>query len=128
MFPSIITPSTGIVSPGSILSVSLSFISSTSTISSFSFTILLPFCGVRLIRFFNPFLALSTVQSSRSAPKAIIHATSPAAKSSPIDREAIIAIVINSAEDTHFSKIKRVIAKYKRGNPLTITVIQAGFR
>ena len=78
------------------------------------------------MRFFNPFLALSTVQSSKSAPSAIIHATSPAAKSSPIRSEATIAMVISSAEDTHFSLMSLMSAKYTRGSPLIMTAPHDG--
>jgi len=126
--PFITSPSTGTLSPGSILKVSPILISSTGTTSSTPSTILLPVCGVRLIRFLKPFLALSTVQSSKRAPKAIIHATSPAANISPIKSDAIMAIAIKSAEEIHFSRINLVIAKSNIGIPLIITVPHAGFK
>ena len=96
--------------------------------SSFPSTILLPVSGVKLIRFLKPFFALSTVQSSKRAPKAIIHATSPAANISPIKSDATIAIAIKSADETHFSRINLVIARSNIGIPLIITVPHAGFR
>jgi len=126
--PLMISPSTGTLSPGRILKVSPIFISSTGTTSSTPPTILLPVCGVKLIKFLKPFLALSTVQSSRSAPNAIIHATSPAANISPIKRDATIAIAINSADEIHFSRINLVIASNNIGIPLIITVPHAGFK
>ena len=128
LVPEIISPSTGTLSPGSILNTSPILISSTEITSSTPSTILLPVCGVKLIRFLKPFLALSTVQSSRSAPNAIIHATSPAAKISPIKSEATIAIAIRSADEIHFSRINRVIARSNIGIPLIITAPHAGFR
>ena len=126
--PVIISPSTGTLSPGRILKVSPIFISSTGIISSIPLVILLPVCGVRLIKFFKPFLALSTVQSSKSAPNAIIHATSPAANTSPIKSDATIAIAINRAEEIHFSRINLTIARSSIGIPLIITVPHAGFK
>ena len=121
-----ISPSTGTLSPGRILNVSPNSISSTGTTSSTPSRIRLPVCGVKLIKFLKPFLALSTVQSSKRAPKAIIHATSPAAKISPIKSDATIAIAISSAEDIHFSRINLVNARSSIGIPLIITVPQAG--
>ena len=61
----------------------------------------LPSVGASAISFDNPFFARATVISSKIAPIAIINATSPAAKISPIDIDAIIAIEISKAEDTH---------------------------
>ena len=97
--PSIISPSTGIVSPGRTRRISSILISSAAIISSLPFEILRPCCGVRLISFFKPFLALSVVFSSKIAPIAIIKTTSPAANKSPMAIAAIIAIQINSAEE-----------------------------
>ena len=108
--PSITIPSTGIFSPGSTLKTSSILISSTEIIFS-CLQINLPVWGVSSIKFFKPFLARSTVQSSRSAPSAIIHATSAAANISPITSEATIAIVINNADETHFSNINLYKAK-----------------
>ena len=121
----IICPSTGIFSPGNILKLSPSL---TSLAGISSPVVSLAVCGVKSIKFFNPFLALSTVQSSKRAPNAIIHATSPAAKISPINREATIAIAINNADEIHFSRISLVIASNSIGIPLIITVPHAGFR
>ena len=126
--PCIISPSTGTLSPGRILKISPILISSTEIISSLSSTILLPVCGVKLIRFLKPFLALSTVQSSKRAPKAIIHATSPAANISPMSNDATIAIAIRSADEIHFSRINLVIANNNIGIPLIITAPHAGFK
>ena len=97
--PSIISPSTGILSPGRTRRISFILISSAAIISSFPFEILRPCCGVRLISFFNPFFALSVVFSSKIAPIAIIKATSPAANKSPMAIAAIIAIEINNADE-----------------------------
>ena len=125
--PSTISPSTGITSPGRILSLSSRETSSIDTMVSLpSSDTLLAVCGVKSMRFFNPFLALSTVQSSKSAPSAMIHATSPAAKSSPIRSEATIAMVIRSADDTHFSLMSLMSARYTRGIPLIITAPHDG--
>ena len=123
-----ISPSTGTLSPGRILNISPILISSTEIISSLPSTILRPVSGVKLMRFLKPFLALSTVQSSKRAPNAIIHATSPAANISPINSEATIAIAIKSADETHFSRINLVIAKSSIGIPLIITAPHAGFK
>ena len=76
----------------------------------------------------DSFLALSTVQSSKRAPNAMIHATSPAAKISPIKSDATIAIAIRSADEIHFSRISLVIARSSIGIPLIITVPHAGFK
>ena len=121
-----ISPSTGTLSPGRILNVSPSLISSTGITSSVPSVILHPVCGVKLIKFLKPFFALSTVQSSKSAPNAIIHATSPAANTSPIKSDATIAIAIRSADEIHFSRINLVIARSSMGIPLIITVPHEG--
>ncbi len=132
VFPSAISPSTGIVSPGSIRRISPSLICSTGIISSWipdgSERILLPIMGVRLIKCFNPLFDRSTVFSSKIAPMAMMKATSPAAKSSPIAMEAAIAIEISNAEEVHFSYTNRVIARYVSGYPDKIMVIQAGLK
>ena len=97
--PSIIIPSTGIVSPGNTRSISSRDIFSAGIISSFPFSIFLPCTGAREIRFLRPFFALFVVISSSKAPKAIINTTSPAANKSPMPIAPNIAITINSADD-----------------------------
>ena len=97
--PSMIIPSTGIVSPGRMRIMSSVHISFAEIISSLLSLIRLPCVGARLINFLSPFFALSVVISSRIAPNAIMKATSPAAKRSPIAMAAIIAMEINKAED-----------------------------
>ncbi len=48
-------------------------------------------CGVRWTSFSIPALALATVSSSRRPPSCMMNATSPAAKSSPMQTDAISA-------------------------------------
>ena len=112
-------------SPGNILILSPNLTSLAGITSPF---VSLAVCGVKSIKFFKPFLALSTVQSSKRAPNAIIHATSPAANTSPINNDATIAIAINNADEIHFSRINLVIANNSIGIPLIITVPHAGFK
>ena len=82
--PDIISPSTGIDSPGKTLNISPAFISSSTTSFSPPSVTILPRAGASDTRFFIPLFARSTVISSRMPPIAIIKATSPAAKTSPI--------------------------------------------
>ena len=86
-----ITPSTGIVSPGRTRRRSPTLTASAGTICSFSGVIKRAFCGVRCTSFSMPARALATVSSSRRLPNCIMKATSPAAKSSPMMTEAIRA-------------------------------------
>ena len=97
--PERITPSTGTVSPGRTRSRSPTLTCSAGTIFSESPAITLAVCGVRCTSFSIPARALATVRSSRSAPSCMINATSPAAKSSPMQIEAI------SASDTSTSAL-----------------------
>ena len=98
-------------------------------ISSLEAVILRPCTGVRLIRFFSPFFALSVVIFSKIAPISIINATSPAANKSPMAIAAAIAVLINRAEDILLIPLLWMIlcnARYNSGSPQIITVPHAG--
>ena len=97
--PLTIRPSTGILSPGRMRSTSPRTISSMATISSAPPLMRRPCVGESERRFFKPFFARSVIASSRSAPSAMMKATSPAAKRSPIAIAANIAMEIKSAEE-----------------------------
>ena len=124
-----IVPSTGIVSPGRILSTSPLRIFSAGTISSFPFVIRRPWVGARLISFFKPFLARFVVASSRIAPICIMNTTSPAANRSPMPIAAAMAIQISRAEEILLipgSWMTLHIARYSKGMPQIKIVTHAG--
>ena len=124
-----ILPSTGIVSPGRMRRISPCRMSSAGTVSSIPSLSLRAFAGARLISFFRPFFARFVVASSKSAPMAMINATSPAANRSPIAIAANMAMQIKRAEDILLMPglwIMRHTARYKRGIPLITTVTHAG--
>ena len=127
--PLMITPSTGMTSPGRTRSTSSTLISSTGINRSPSGVTFLPRTGVSAISLCSPFFALSVVISSNMAPSSIIKATSPAANKSPIATAANIATVINSAEDILLIPglwIMRQTERYKSGSPQIITASHAG--
>ena len=97
--PERISPSTGMVSPGRTRRRSPGRMDSAAIISSFPSDNLRPCRGASWIRLFNPFFARWVVFSSKTAPIAIIKATSPAANKSPMAIAAAIAIEISRAEE-----------------------------
>ena len=123
--PEQITPSTGIVSPGSTRRISPTRTLSAGTVSSFPFLITRAVCGVKRTSFSIPALAFATVRSSSSAPSCIIKTTSPAAKSSPIHREAIRAIDTSTSALMSKAVTSPITASRIIGIPHRITEIQA---
>ena len=99
VWPEVITPSTGMLSPGSTRSRSPTRTCPAGTMFSPSGSSRRAVCGVRCTSFSMPARARATVTSSSSAPSCMMKATSPAAKSSPISTEAI------SARDTSTSAL-----------------------
>ena len=127
--PPAMIPSTGMLSPGRILRRSPFLISSAEIISSLPSRSLRPIAGARLMSFFKPFLARLVVASSRSAPMAMIKATSPAANRSPMAIAANIAMLIKRADEILLMPglwIIRQMDRYKSGMPQMTTVTQAG--
>ena len=127
VWPSRMTPSTGMVSPGSTRSVS------PARTASAGMTLSVPpsarrraVRGVRCTSRSMPARARATVRSSSSAPSCMMKATSPAAKISPIMTDA------TSASDTSTSarmskRVKRPSAPSRRmGTPQSRTASQAG--
>ena len=84
VWPLVMTPSTGMVSPGSTRSCWPTRTSSAGTISSPLSPTTRAVRGVRWTSRSMPARALATVRSSNKAPSCMIKATSPAAKSSPV--------------------------------------------
>ena len=128
--PVSMTPSTGMVSPGSTRTVLPTLICSTGTVLSFPFSITLPVSGARAIRFLSPFFARSVVMSSSNAPICIMNATSPAANRSPISMAAIMAMQISSAEEIFAMPrlwMTRQMDRYSSGMPQITTHTQASF-
>ena len=97
--PLTMTPSTGMVSPGSTRSRSPSRISSAGMSSSAPPVSRRPFTGARRMSCRRPFLARSVVASSSRAPTAMMKATSPAANRSPMAMAANMAMEMSSAEE-----------------------------
>ena len=97
--PPVITPSTGMVSPGSTRSISPTCTACASIVSSPRGVMRRAVRGVRRTSFSIPARAFATVSSSSRPPSCMIKATSPAAKSSPISTDA------TSASDTSTSAL-----------------------
>ena len=99
-------PSTAIPSPGKTRSISPIFTSLAGITDSAPPRTIRAVCGVIFTSFSIPALAFATVKSSSRAPICMIKATSPAAKSSPMQTEAI------SARDTSTSAlISKAVAR-----------------
>ena len=79
------------VSPGSTRSRSPTLTASAGTAVSFPPVMTRAVCGVRWTSFSMPARARATVSSSRRPPSCMMNATSPAAKSSPMQTDAISA-------------------------------------
>ena len=127
--PLIITPSIGMVSPGSTLNMSSILTSASGIISSTPPLTLRPCCGASLMRFSSPTFARSVVMSSRTSPSAMMKATSPAAKTSPIRSAAISAVEISRGEEIlaiPSRSSRRSTASWRIGRPLMSTESQAG--
>ena len=120
-----ITPSTAMLSPGSTLKISPSFICSAGTILSVPSVITRPVFGVRCTSFSIPALALATVRSSNRAPICMIKATSPAAKVSPINTDAIMAMDTSTSALMSNSVTRPIIASMIIGSPQRIMAIHA---
>ena len=56
----------------------------------------------------------------------MMNATSPAANTSAMQRDAAIATTMSSALDTHLCRTRRVTARYSSGYPDIATVTSAG--
>ena len=120
-----ITPSTAIVSPGRTRMISPAFICSAGIIFSSPFIITLAVCGVKRTSFSIPALALATVRSSSKEPSCIIKATSPAAKSSPINTEAIRARDTSTSALISKEVIRPIMASKIIGTPQRIIATHA---
>ena len=123
--PDRMTPSTGTPSPGSTRMTSPTCTCSagmTRSAPSFSTRAV---WGVRWTSFSMPARALATVSSSSSAPSCMMKATSPAAKSSPMQTEAM------SARDTSTSALmskavtRPMMASNTMGKPQSTMATQA---
>ena len=125
VWPDRMRPSTGTVSPGRTRMRSPTFTSSAGMIFSPPEERTRAVRGVSFTSFSIPARAFATVRSSSRPPSCMIKATSPAAKSSPIQTEAIRAretstSALISKAVTRPMKASRII-----GTPQRIMAIQA---
>ena len=118
-------PSTGTVSPGSTRRRSPIFTCSAGSIRSVPPEMTRAVWGVRWTSFSMPALALATVRSSSSAPNCMINATSPAAKCSPMQTEAISASDTSTSALMSKAVIRPMIASITIGIPQRIIAIHA---
>ena len=101
------------------------FTFSAGIIFSFPSSIILAFCGVKCTSFSIPALAFSTVRSSSKVPSCIINATSPAAKISPIQTEAINARETRTSAFISNAVMSPIMASMTIGTPQSIMAIHA---
>ena len=123
--PDVMMPSTGIVSPGRTRSRSPASTSLAGMISSPPGVIRLAVRGVRWTSFSIPARAFETVRSSRRAPSCMMKATSPAAKSSPMIRDATRAIETSTSALMSKAVTRPMTASRMIGIPHRITEIHA---
>ena len=123
--PFIIIPSVGMLSPGTIFSISPICTFSTDIFSSIPFFIRVATCGLIFTSSSILPCVLDTVYSSKNPPIAIMVAISPAAKTSPIIIDAMMAIVTSKSAFISNSVINPFTHSLNIGTPQSITAIQA---
>ena len=123
--PERITPSTGTVSPGRTRILSPIATWSAGMIFSESSVMTRALRGVRWTSFSIPALALATVRSSSSAPSCMMKATSPAAKSSPMQTDAMRARETSTSALMSKAVISPMTASMMIGMPQRMIAIQA---
>ena len=128
VWPWRITPSTGMVSPGSTRSRSPTLTSSAGMIRSPPFSITRAVRGVRWTSFSIPARALATVRSSSRAPSCMMKATSPAAKISPMITEATRAIDTSTSALMSKAVTRPMTASRIMGIPHRTMATHAGSR
>ena len=122
--PEIITPSTGIVSPGRTRSTSPTRTSVAGIISSPP-DMRRAVCGVSCTSRSMPARALATVKSSSSAPSCMMNATSPAAKSWPVATDAMSASDTSTSALMSNTVIRPMTASSIIGTPQSMIATQA---
>ena len=120
-----ISPSTGTVSPGSTRSTSPTATCSAGMASSRPPVRRRAVWGVRCTSFSMPARARATVRSSSRAPSCMMKATSPAAKSSPMMREAIKAMDTSTSALMSKAVTRPMTASKMMGIPQRTTAAQA---
>lgn len=120
-----IVPSTAIASPAKTRSVSPALTSSAGIIFSPFSVKTRAFCGVRRTSFSISERAFAAVSCSKSPLICIINATSPAAKYSPMHREAMSAIDTRTSALISKAVISPMIASKTIGAPHNTTETQA---
>ena len=123
--PLVMTPSTGMVSPGSTRRRWPTWTCSAGITFSPSAWITRAVRGVRWTSFSMPARALATVRSSSRAPSCMMKATSPAAKSSPIHTEAIRARETSTSALMSKAVTRPITASSTRGTPHRTMATQA---
>ena len=123
VLPDIITPSTGMLSPGRTLTVSPTLTSPAGIIFSLLSVTTLAVSGVRRTRSSIPSLAFFTVSSSSSPPSYMMNATSPAAKSSPMHTDAMRAIETSTSAFMSNAVTSPITASSTIGTPESIMAI-----
>ena len=117
VLPWMITPSTGIFSPGNTLSLSPITMFSARMIRSRSPVTTRAVAGVMRTSFSMPARALAVVMSSKREPSCMMTAISPAAKVSPINTEAINAKATSTSALISKCLIKLYAASSTIGTP-----------
>ena len=123
--PRTIAPSAGIVSPGRTTSVSPARTSSAGTVTSSPSRRTRAVRGVRRTRRPIPARARATVRSSNKPPSRMMKATSPAAKISPMYREASRAQATRTSAVISSSVTSPTTASRRMGIPQRTTAVQA---
>ena len=119
------TPSTGTLSPGSTRMRSPTRTCSAGIVSSAPFRSTRAVWGVRCTSFSMPARALATVSSSSSAPSCMMNATSPAAKVSPMQTEAMSARETSTSALMSKAVISPMTASKTMGRPHSTMAIHA---
>ena len=118
-------PSTGTLSPGKTRRISPIRTCSAGSRVSVPFRSALAVRGIKFTSFSIPALAFATVRSSSSAPSCMIKATSPAAKSSPMQTEAISARETSTSAFMSKRAASPISASRSMGTPHKMMAIQA---
>ena len=126
VWPLVMIPSTGTVSPGRTWSRSPTWTSSAGTTFSPAGESTRAVRGVRWTSFSIPARALATVRSSSRPPSCMMKATSPAAKSSPMHTEAIRARETSTSALMSKAVTRPITASSTMGTPHRTMAIQAG--
>ena len=125
VWPATMTPSTGTLSPGRTRSRSPTRTSCAGTVRSAPSSRSRAVCGVRWTSFSMPARARATVSSSSSAPSCMIKATSPAAKYSPMQTEAMSAMDTRTSALMSKAVTSPMTASSMMGRPQRIIATQA---